>query len=244
MTTMATMDRRRRGADASPCSDRLCALIADHDGLARRMMQMSLGDIGRISMVLTAGDGREATELTGYYHPAVLILALESPTIEASAVIAQAQAVSPETKIVTVSSDDDEAPLAALRAGAAGHIDKETEPDVFARQVLRVADGETIIPQRLLKPLLEAVRDVPDAGWRPVRSRLTCREWEIVDLLASGSSTQQIADDLVLVVDTVYSHIKSVLRKLGVHSRDEAIRAAEALRHDEAMATGHPCPQA
>jgi DNA-binding NarL/FixJ family response regulator len=119
-----------------------------------------------------------------------------------------------------------------------GRCWQRCEPARLARQVLRIADGDVIVPQRLIKALLEIVREVPDAGWRPVRSRLTCREWEVIDLLAAHASTQGIADQLVLSVETVYSHVKSVLRKLGVHSRQEAIVAADALRRQEATTTG------
>ena len=90
------------------------------------------------------------------------------------------------------------------------------------------------MPPALAARVLECLRDVPDSGWRPVRSRLTSREWEVVDLIGEGASTQAIADRLVLAPATVYSHVKSVLRKLGVHSRPDAVNAAERLRHEEA----------
>ncbi len=199
------------------------------------MMRTALNDTDRISIVLAATDAQEAIELTGYYHPAVMILDLGLPSTDPATIITKIQAVSGQTKVITISADDDDQPvLAALRAGAVGHISKNTQPDRLARQVLQVADGDAIVPQRLIKALLEIVREFPDTGWRPVRSRLTCREWEVIDLLAADASTQEIADQLVLSADTVYSHIKSVLRKLGVHSREEALIAAEALRHEEA----------
>ena len=122
-----------------------------------------------------------------------------------------------------------------MRAGAVGHIAKEDiEPDELARLVLRAADGESIIPQQLIRPLLELLREAPASGWRPLHSRLTTREWEIVELLAEGATTQQIAEQLVLSQATVYSHIKSVLRKLGVQSRRDAVTAATRLRREEA----------
>jgi DNA-binding NarL/FixJ family response regulator len=218
--------------------DRICVLIADHDGLARCMMRVALSDTDRISIALSAGDAQEALELAGYYHPAVMILDLGLPSIDAGNMIAKIHAVSAQTKLVTISADNDDQPvLAALRAGAVGHISKDTDPDGLACQILRIADGDAIVPQHLIKALLEIVQDAPDTGWRPVRSRLTCREWEIIDLLAADTGTQEIADQLVLSADTVYSHIKSVLRKLGVHSRQEAIIAAETLRHQEATTT-------
>jgi DNA-binding NarL/FixJ family response regulator len=238
MSATTTIASPREHAENSD-QDRLCVLIADHDGLARCMMRAALNETDRISIVLTTGVAQEAIELAGYYHPPVMIIDLGLPSIDVGNMIAQIQAVSAQTKVVTISADTDDQPvLAALRAGAVGHISKDTDPDGLACQVLRIADGDAIVPQRLIKALLEIVQDAPDTGWRPVRSRLTCREWEVIDLLAADTTTQQIADHLVLSADTVYSHIKSVLRKLGVHSREEAIIAAEALRHEEATTTG------
>jgi DNA-binding NarL/FixJ family response regulator len=217
---------------------RLCVLIADHDGLARHMTRAALTDTDRIAIVLTASDTHQAIQLAGYYHPTIMILDLGLPSIDIAKTIAHLHAATPHTKIVTVSADDHDQPaLTALRAGAAGHISKNTHPDQLAHQILQIADGDAVIPQRLINALLNIVQELPDTGWRPVRSRLTCREWEIIDLLAADTTTQQIADQLVLSADTVYSHIKSVLRKLGVHSRQEAITAADTLKHQEATTT-------
>jgi len=137
--------------------------------------------------------------------------------------------------VLTVSIKDDRTAIAALRAGAVGHIGKDVDPEELAELVIRAADGEVVVSQWLMPALLEALREVPDSGWRPLRSRLTTREWEIVELLGEGATTQRIAERLVLSPMTVYSHIKSVLRKLGVNSRREAVIAAERLRREEAL---------
>jgi DNA-binding NarL/FixJ family response regulator len=65
---------------------------------------------------------------------------------------------------------------------------------------------------------------------RPVKSPLTAREWEVVDLLKAAKSTDQIADELVLSTETVRSHVKNILRKLGVRSREDAVIAADRMR--------------
>jgi DNA-binding NarL/FixJ family response regulator len=155
-------------------------------------------------------------------------------------VIAEILDACPQTRVVTMAAGDDPAAISALRAGAVGHVGKDLEAAVVARQVIRAADGEAVIPRRLTMQLLCLVHEAPDAGWRPLRSRLTNREWEVVDLLGEGAGTQEIADSLVLSRTTVYSHIKSVSRKLGVHSRGEAVVAADELRREEALGMNLP----
>ena len=212
---------------------RLRVLIADHDGLARCMMRTALREADRVAIVLAAGDGREALELARYYRPSVAIIDTALPPYGGVELIDKVLQVAPETRILTVSVDDQQAALAALRAGAVGHIGKDVDPDELVRLVVRASDGEAIVPPRLIMPLLELVREAPNTGWRPLHSRLTNREWEIVELLGDGATTQLIAEWLVLSPTTVYSHVKNIMRKLGVQSRRDAIAAAERLRREE-----------
>jgi two-component system, NarL family, nitrate/nitrite response regulator NarL len=216
-------------------ADHLRVLIADHDGFARATMCTALRRAARVAIVATARDSRETLELVRYYHPTMLILDTKLPPAGSLTVIREVLHQAPQTRIVTVSVNDPQTALAALRAGAIGHIDKDVHPDELARLVLRAAGGEAIIPPRLLQPLLELLRELPDTGWRPLHSRLTTREWEIIELLEHGNSTQQIAEQLVLSPTTIYSHINSILRKLDVHTRPEAITAAKHLRKQEAQ---------
>jgi DNA-binding NarL/FixJ family response regulator len=217
--------------------ERVRVMVADHDGLAQRMMQNTLQEADGVVTLPAARDAREALELVRYYHPTVLILDTALPADGCVQLIRKVLLVVPETRILTVSADEDQTALAALRAGAVGHISKDVDPGDLARLVALAANGEAIVPRRLIMPLLGLLRETPDAGWRPTHSRLTTREWEIVELLADGSSTERIAERLVVSPTTVYSHVQSVLRKLGVHSRSDAIAAAKRLRHEEALGT-------
>jgi DNA-binding NarL/FixJ family response regulator len=237
-------DLRRRGLAGVGSTDardrRLRVLVADHDGLARSMMRAALNDADRVAIVLSASDGNEALELARHYRPTVVVIDLDIPPAGAAQTVTQILAVSPESRVLTISANDPRGALPALRAGAAGHVAKDVDPGRLAGIVERVASGESIIPQSLIGPLLELLRDTPDGGWRPLHSRLTTREWEIIELLDDGAGTQRIADLLVLSPTTVYSHIKSVLRKLGVHNRPDAIAAAKQLRKHE---SGSPIRQ-
>jgi DNA-binding NarL/FixJ family response regulator len=224
------------GEELHAGDQRMRVLIADRDGLARRMMQDVLQSAGVVA-VAGARDGRDALDLARHYRPTVLLIDIALPPAGGVELIRNVVPILPRAHVVTVSAaaDDDETVLAAFRMGAVGHIDKDIDPDQFARLVTRAADGEAIVPRRLMTPLLERWRrEMPAGGWRPLRSALTTREWQIVELLCDGASTEQITERLVLSPTTVYSHIYRVLRKLGVHSRRDAVAAARRLRQEEA----------
>jgi DNA-binding NarL/FixJ family response regulator len=210
-------------------------MVADHDGFARRLIQNALQDVGGVVTLPAARDARDMLELVGHYRPTVLILDTGLADGGCVPLIGEVLRVAPETRILTVSADEDETALAALRAGAVGHVSKDVDPGELVRLVVLAANGEAIVPRRLVMPLLGLLRSSPDVGWRPVRSRLTTREWEIVELLADGSSTEHIAERLVVSPTTVYSHVQSVLRKLAVHTRSDAVAAADRLRQEEAL---------
>ena len=104
---------------------RLRVLIADHDGLARWMMHTALHEGDRSASVHFAGDAREALQLARYYRPTVAIIDTALPPDGAVDLIAKILALTPETRILTVSVDDQQTAIAALRAGAVGHIGKD-----------------------------------------------------------------------------------------------------------------------
>ena len=228
-----------RSASEELLTDYTCVrvLIADQDGLARRMMQSVLDTADGIAGIAGVRDGGEALELAAHYRPNVLLIDIALPPAGGVELIRKVIGILPLARVVTVSAaaDQDESVLAAFRAGAVGHIDKDIDPDEFARLVTQAAAGEAIVPGRLMTPLLERWRhEMPAGGWRPMRSSLTTREWQIVELLGDGASTEQITEQLVLSPSTVYSHIYRLLHKLGVHSRRDAVAAARRLRHVEA----------
>jgi DNA-binding NarL/FixJ family response regulator len=210
-------------------------LIADPDALARRTMRDALSRDPDVLVVGQACDGREAAEWARYHRPDVVIAEADMPAGGGIDLSRQLGAEVPEARVVVLTSlDADDLPLRAVRAGAAGYLTKDVDPAVLPRIVRKVADGEAALPRDVVTRVLACLRESPETGWRPVRSRLTSREWEMVDLLAGGASTEAIAERLFLSPATVYSHIKNLLRKLEVHSRAEAVDAAERLRHEEA----------
>jgi DNA-binding NarL/FixJ family response regulator len=215
--------------------ERIRVLIVDPDALARRMVHEALSDAPSVTIVAQASNSREAGEYARYYRPDVVLAEADMPGCDGVELTRQLTQEVPEARVVLLAArGDDDLPLRAVRAGAAGYLTKDLDPEVLPRVVRKVAEGEAAIPRATVMRMLEWMREVPDSGWRPVRSRLTSREWEMVDLLADGESTEAIAQRLVLSPATVYSHVKSLLRKLDVHSRREAVEVAERLRREEA----------
>jgi DNA-binding NarL/FixJ family response regulator len=129
--------------------------------------------------------------------------------------------------------EDHELGLLALRAGAAGFLSKDVDIDALPRTVKALRGGEAAISRTMTKRLIEELRSAPAGsyGMRPVKSPLTPREWEVIDLLKAMRSTDDIAADLVLSTETVRSHVKNILRKLEVRSREEAVAAADRMRN-------------
>jgi DNA-binding NarL/FixJ family response regulator len=139
----------------------------------------------------------------------------------------------PGAKVVIISSsEDEELGLMTLRLGACGYLSKSVNVESIPRALRAAHAGEAVVPRRLTARLIEAVRRTSEngAGIRPVRSPLTAREWEVLDLLCRHMSTDEMADALVLTPETIRSHVKSILRKLRVSSRGEAVAITQELR--------------
>jgi DNA-binding NarL/FixJ family response regulator len=218
--------------------ERLRVLIADADPFARRAVRDALQSADEIVVIADASDARQALELSRHFRPEVLLVDMALPGLGGAAVASQIAREVPETLVAALFAYyDEDAAMHALRAGAVGYVSKEVDPHELRDVVRRLVQGEAAIPATLARRSIECLREIPDTGWRPVRSRLTSREWEIVDLIGEGASTQGIAERLVLSPATVYSHVKSLLRKLGVHSRREAVTVAERLRREETGST-------
>ena len=212
--------------------DPLRVLLADDDPLARRVVRDALQEAGW-SVVADASSGREAVELALHYRPDLVLMDVAMPDLDG---IGAAQAIhdrAPEVRVVMLStSDDDDIAMLGIRAGASGYLTKDVDVVHIPGMLQRVIEGEPAVSPRFTATLIEELRRLPEAGagMRPVRSDLTSREWEVLDLVALGRSEDQIAEELVLSVETVRSHVKSLHRKLGVHARDELLEAVRHLR--------------
>jgi DNA-binding NarL/FixJ family response regulator len=240
----ARIEAERQGSVAVESSPpALRVIIADDDALARRVLRDAL-QAGGVIVIADAADGREAVDLTVHYKPDVVLMDVAMPRMDGLEAARTITARVPGTKIVMLTATDDlEVGLIALRSGAVGFLPKTARPESLPQALRAARDGEAVFSRRMTMALVDVVRRVRDdgAGLRPVRSPLTGREWEVLDLLCEGRSTDAIAGSLFLSEETVRSHIKNILRKLDVRSRQEAIERARAMR-SELMTPGGRVP--
>jgi DNA-binding NarL/FixJ family response regulator len=217
-----------------PETQNLRAVIADDDPFARRVIKDVLQKAGVI-VIAEARNGRQAVELTLFYRPDVVVMDVVMPELDGIIATRQIRKEIPDQLVIVLTGageEDQELGLQALRSGASGYLSKDLEIDALPRALEGVRAGEAAISRKMTRTLIDRLRDTPSGstGMRPVKSPLTAREWEVVDLLKAAKSTDQIADELVLSTETVRSHVKNILRKLGVRSREDAVIAADRMR--------------
>ncbi|HEY5659411.1 MAG TPA: response regulator transcription factor [Gaiellaceae bacterium] len=137
---------------------------------------------------------------------------------------AELKARVPSVAVVLLTEQVDETEfLDAMRVGAAGYLDKGISPEALSNVVRAVAKGEPAVPRSLVVTLINGYRHRPPRPRLDVPADLTGREWEVLDFMGDGLSTGQIADRLLISEVTVRRHISSVLKKLSVPTRTDAI---------------------
>lgn len=211
---------------------RLRVILADDDPLVRRLIRDQLQASG-IVVVAEAADFREALELTLYYRPEVLLLDPSMPGGDLVDVLGRVSMGDPPVRTIVLTTwDDDDEAMRALSAGAVGWLNKTIGLTNLPRAVRAAALGEAVITRRFTKVLVDSVRSgaLPGIGTRPVRSPLTRRQWEVLDLLCEGASNEDVAEALDLSPETVRSHIRNIQRKLKVTTREAAVASAPRLR--------------
>jgi DNA-binding NarL/FixJ family response regulator len=217
-------------------------LIAAADPLVRRALETVLQgpDFELVSETASADEALNAARERAPHVALIDVILEDGDGLETAARIVREV---PGTRVIVLSaSDDDQKAIRALRAGARGYLRKDIELDALPRAVNGVMAGEAAISRRLSMSVIDELRKTPamGPGLRPTVSELTPREWQVLDLLTTGASTADIAVDLVLSPETVLTHVKNILKKLGVHSRRDAIRQAERLRLGLNPLTGEP----
>jgi NarL family two-component system response regulator LiaR len=201
-------------------TDKISVFIADDHPVVRQGLASFLKLQPDIDLVGEAADGRDAVERVLDLMPDVVLMDLAMPVVDGIEAIRRIRARSPSTKVIALTSFSEEARLfAAVKAGAAGYLLKDTDPAVIVRGIRMVSVGEALISPAAAAKLMQEFADTsPDQTGEP----LTAREIEVLRLIAQGLSNREIATELVLSEKTVKTHVSNILAKLHLADRTQA----------------------
>jgi DNA-binding NarL/FixJ family response regulator len=199
-------------------------LADDHrmlrEGLSRSMREQGFDIVGE------AGDGAEAVSLALNVRPDVILMDVTMPEIDGVEACRQVRAQLPDTKVVMLTMHADQGVLtSAIRAGATGYLVKDCSTEEIASAVRMAAGGETALSPQLAASMLNEVRrwDQPHKEEERV---VTKREEEVLQLIADGCSTPEVAEKLYISQKTVKNHLASIYQKLDARDRTQAVLQA------------------
>jgi DNA-binding NarL/FixJ family response regulator len=180
-----------------------------------------------LEVVGEAEDGREAVALTAQLRPDVVLMDVRMPVMDGVEATRRIVADGAPARILILTTYDlDEHVFAALRGGASGFLLKDVRPPELVEAVRVVARGDALLAPTVTRRLLDRFADDLPAGDEPgpaALGELTQRELEVLRLVARGLSNVELAERLVLTEATVKTHVSSVLRKLGLRDRVQAV---------------------
>jgi two-component system, NarL family, response regulator LiaR len=193
-------------------------LVVDDHAVVREGLRTFLKLQDGIEVAGEAADGEEAIEAAERLRPDVVLMDLVMPVLDGLAAMRALRERVPDARVIVLTSfADDDKLLPALRAGAAGYLLKNAEPQELARAVRAANAGEALLDPHVAARLVDAL-----AGEEEPLDRLTPREREVLQLIGRGFSNRRIAQELRLSEKTVKTHVGHVLAKLGVDDRTQA----------------------
>jgi DNA-binding NarL/FixJ family response regulator len=202
-------------------------LLVDDQALVRGGLRALLDAEPDIEVVGEAGDGDEAMAGVKTLRPDVVLMDIRMPGsdgLAATRAVSSDAALAQVRVIILTTFDVDEHVFEALRSGASGFLVKDTEPADLVRAVRTVATGESLLSPRATRRLIEeyAAKAKP-AALAPDLGLLTDREREVMSLVASGLSNEQIAQRLVISTATAKTHVNRAMTKLGARDRAQLV---------------------
>jgi len=207
---------------------RISILLADDHELILSGLDLLLGEDPRWKVVGLARNGREAVQMATKLRPRIAVLDITMPELNGIEATRQIRHVSPATEVLILSMHNSEAAVReALEAGAKGFILKTDTTRLLKSAVESLAAHKSFFSSTASDVLLHGYLDppaLPDETSLP--SHLSPREREVVQLIAEGNSSKEIADKLGVSAKTVEAHRSNIMRKLNFHSVSEVVRYA------------------
>ncbi len=201
-------------------------LLADNHTLVRAGIRLLLEQIPGVTVVAEASDGREAIQLVGSEHPDVVLMDITMPVMNGLEATARIVKEFPGTRVVMLSvHTDEEYVLQALRAGATGYLLKDAGRDELGVAVAAISRNETYLSPAVSRHVVgDYVRRT--GGGESRMATLTPRQREILQLVAEGKSTKEIASILTVSVKTVETHRAQLMERLDIHDVAGLVRYA------------------
>jgi len=212
-------------------------VVDDHEMFSEALALLFERQPG-IELLAAVSSGEEAIEVCRTEAPSVVLMDVDLPGMDGIEATRRIRELCPGTRVVMLTALESHTLIAsALAAGACGYVPKTRASEDLLDVVRRAAAGEIVMPDRDLPLVLGELRNgsEPAVVAELALRRLTARETQILQALAAGEATVDIADVLGISPLTVQSHVKSILAKLGVHSKIEAVTMA--WRHGLASAS-------
>lgn len=204
-------------------------MLADDHRMLREGLRRSMVDQG-FDVVGEAGDGDQAVKLAEQLRPDVVLMDVTMPEVDGVEATRQIRAAMPEIRVVMLTMHADQEVLAAaIRAGASGYLVKDCSTAEIAAAVRMAVSGETALSPQLAASMLDEVRrlDSAQAFGAPEEERvITRREEEVLQLIADGCSTPEVAERLYISQKTVKNHLASIYQKLDARDRTQAVLQA------------------
>jgi DNA-binding NarL/FixJ family response regulator len=203
-------------------------LIADDHRFFRSGVRTALEGEPDFDIIDEASNGDEALSMALALKPDVILMDLQMPGINGIEATRRIIRELPKTGIIIVTMfEDTDSVISAMRAGARGYVLKDAEDDEIARSIRAASKGEALFGPQIARRLMSYISDVsaPTAQLFP---ELTDREREILALIAQDKANQAIADEIGVSLKTVRNHVSSILTKLQVTDRHEAMQRARS----------------
>ena len=196
----------------------ICILIADDHAVVRQGLRMFLEMDTDFTVVGEAENGEDAVQLAGELQPDIVLMDLIMPVMDGITATSRIRRQYPDVEVIALTSVlDDGSIFGAIRGGAIGYLLKDTKADRLISAVKSAVAGQVQLSPQVAERLLREI-DLPD-----VIEPLTDRERDVLRMLALGCSNKDIARDLNIGDKTVKTHVSSILSKLGVTSRSQAV---------------------
>lgn len=220
-----TRDPAGNAAREDPMAIRL--MLADDHRMLREGLRRSLSDEG-FDVVGEASDGEEAIRLVDALRPDVVLMDVTMPDVDGVEATRRIHQQHPDVRIVMLTMHADQSVIAeALRAGASGYLVKDCSTDEIADAVRQAASDDATLSPALATAMLDEVRRIdPQPSDDDADRVVTKREVEVLQLIADGCSTPEVAERLFISQKTVKNHLASIYHKLDARDRTQAVLQA------------------